>query len=163
MPKPIYLMVAIAQNGAIGKDRKLPWNIPAEWNYFINTTADGVMVMGRICAEEFGKALPGRDMIAITRNKEFELPGFKTAHSISDAITQAEASPYEGPIWVCGGVDIYKAAFPIAERLYITMIHQSFEADTFFPEDWKACFPKKLECRPLQDAGIRFDICIFEK
>lgn len=163
MNKPIYQIVAIAENGAIGKDRKLPWRIPAEWDYFVNTTAAGVMIMGRVCAEEFGVGLSGRDMIAVSSQKDLTMPGFRMAGSIDAAIAMANASPYPGPIWICGGVGVYRATMPMADRIYISLIHKEFDGDTFFPKDWRKHFSTEISRVDVEDAGIRFSKCIFER
>ncbi|WOO42109.1 dihydrofolate reductase [Rubellicoccus peritrichatus] len=163
MDKPIHQIVAVAKNGVIGQDRKLPWRIPAEWDYFVNTTAGGVMVMGRICAEEFGVGLSGRDMIAVTSQKDLAMPGFRMTGSIEEAIELGNASSFPGPIWICGGVGVYRATMPIANRLYISLIHQEFEGDTFFPEDWRTHFPIEVSRVDVEDAGVSFSKCIFER
>jgi len=163
MAKPIYLIVAMARNGAIGKDRKLPWRIPSEWDYFLKTTEGGVMVMGRICAEEFGQALPGRAMIAISAQPELNLPGMAHARSLPSAIELAQESSYDGPIWICGGTRIYEESFPLASRLYLSLIDADYAADTFFPEGWETYFPKKLSGEPHTDGGVHYEICVYGK
>lgn len=163
MSKPIYQIVAVARNGVIGLNRKLPWRIPEEWNYFINTTAHGVMVMGRVCAEEFGQGMTDRDMVAITHDENFRLPGFLVAHSIEDSIAMAETSPQPGPIWICGGEDIYKDTFAVTSRLYISFIQREFEGDTYFPKDWNKMFPHLLSQQDFFNSEIPYSVCVYGK
>lgn len=163
MPKPLYHMLAMARNGVIGKNRKLPWSIPSEWRYFIDSTERGIMVMGRICAEEFGQALSGRDMIAISSNPGFQLPGFHIAQSLEEALTTAQQSPQPGPIWICGGTRLYRDTLHLAERLYISHIHADFEGDTFYLSDWQKDFPRELSRQPIRDGDITYDITVYAR
>ncbi len=163
MPKPIYQIVAVARNGVIGLNRKLPWRIPEEWDYFISTTSGGVMVMGRVCAEEFGQGMTDRDMLAITHDTDFSLPGFLVGHSLKEALEMAQASPQPGPIWICGGEQIYQETFDISSRLYISFIQREFDGDTYFPEDWRETFPHELSRQDYATAEVPYSVCIYGK
>lgn len=163
MPKPVYQIVAVARNRAIGLNRKLPWRIPEEWDYFIQTTKGGIMIMGRICAEEFGEGMPDRDMIAITHQRDFSLPGFQVAHSIDEALNIAQASQQPGPIWICGGVDIYEKTLEISERLYISFIEQEFEGDRYYPQTCMDAFTVCVRCESRKEASTPHRMCIYKK
>lgn len=163
MPKPVYQIAAMSDNRAIGLNRKLPWSIPEEWNYFMEQTRDGVMIMGRICAEEFGQALPDRDMIAITTQKDLQIPGFQMAGTLEEAFALAQHSSRPGPIWICGGVDIYLKTLPLSDKLYLSHVPGEFEADTFMPEQVLTEFPEKIGCQEFKDSSSPFKACIYNK
>ena len=121
----INLIVACDRNRLIGKNGKLPWSIKEDWDYFLKTTAGGAMIMGKICYQEFETHAGGREVIALTRDRGFRFPFAKTAHSLRQALSLAT----QEPIWICGGEAIYKEAFPMADRLYLTRIDHTFEGD----------------------------------
>lgn len=119
------------KNRVIGKDNKLPWHLPADLKFFKQVTTGHPIVMGRKTFESIGRALPGRENIIITRNENFTTQGCTVIHSVSD-IKEIEKQNNE-EIFIIGGAEIFKEAFPIANRLYITLIDESFVGETFFP------------------------------
>lgn len=134
----ISLMVAHDPNHVIGKDNKLPWHIPEDLAYFKKHTVGKGMVMGRNTYESIGRPLPKRRNIIVTRNKDYQAEGADVVHTIEDAIRLAENVHEE--VMVIGGEQIFQSVLPIADRLYITLIHKNFEGDTYFPEygdEWK--------------------------
>ncbi|MBY6036733.1 dihydrofolate reductase [Fictibacillus nanhaiensis] len=132
----ISFVVAIDKNRAIGKDNDLPWYLPNDLKHFKKVTMGKPIVMGRKTYESIGKPLPGRENIVVTRDKNYIAEGTKIVHSI-DEVLAIDAEE----ICVIGGTEIFKLFLPVADRLYITEIHETFEADTFFPEldqnEWK--------------------------
>ncbi len=134
MPKPIHLILAVARNGAIGRDGGLPWKLPDEWEYFLATTRGGILIHGRKCQDHHGAALPNREVIVLSRNLHYvPPPGARAAQSWPAALALAQASPHPGPIWVGGGPEVYREALPQADRVYLTEIHADFPGDTFLP------------------------------
>lgn len=134
----ISLMVAHDPNYVIGKDNKLPWHIPEDLAYFKKHTVGKGMVMGRNTYESIGRPLPKRRNIIVTRNKDYQAEGADVVYTIEDAIRLAESVHEE--VMVIGGEQIFRSVLPIADRLYITLIHKNFEGDTYFPEygdEWK--------------------------
>lgn len=127
----VSLLVAAAENGVIGKDGAMPWHLPADLALFKRITMGKPIVMGRRTFEAIGRALPGRRNIVVTRNAEFEAPGAENAVSLEAAL--AIASDAE-EVMVIGGGEVYRAALPLADRIYLTRIHARIEGDTFFPE-----------------------------
>ncbi len=97
------------------------------------------LIVGRKTFESIGKALPGRVMIVLTRDQEFEAQECLIAHSIEEALELARASG-ETEVFVGGGSDVYQSALPLADRIYLTLVEGEIKADTFFPElneaDW---------------------------
>jgi dihydrofolate reductase len=156
--KPIYIIVAIAQNGAIGRAGRLPWNLPEDWEYFKRTTRGGILIHGRRSQDHHASLLPDREVIVLTRDPDYTLPGARLARNLPDALAMAQASPHPGPIWIGGGPAIYREALPLADRVYLTEIHADFEADTFFPLDEiaRAGFTKILSEKPGAMGGVHY-------
>jgi dihydrofolate reductase len=131
----ISFVVAMDDNRAIGKDNDLPWYLPNDLKHFKKTTMGKPIVMGRKTYESIGKPLPGRENIVVTRDQSYEAEGTTIVHSV-DEVLQMNAE-----ICVIGGTEIFKMFLPVADRLYITEIHHTFDADTYFPElndnEWK--------------------------
>ncbi|OLO28555.1 dihydrofolate reductase [Alkalihalophilus pseudofirmus] len=134
----ISFLVAMDRNRVIGKNNDLPWELPADLAYFKKVTMGHPIVMGRKTYESIGRPLPGRENIIITRNQEYTAEGCTVLHSIEDV--QKVIDHHEKEVFIIGGAEIFKEAFPIADKLYITHIDEEFDGDTFFPEfnlsDW---------------------------
>jgi len=128
----ITLIAAISENNALGKDNQLLWHLPDDFKRFKEVTSGHHVIMGRKTFESLGKkALPKRTNIIITRQQSYDASCIVLADSLKKAlrIAQTDDSPF-----ILGGGMIYKEAIKIADRLDITLVHQEFEADTFFPE-----------------------------
>ena len=126
----ISIIVAIAENGVIGDKNALLWNIKEDMRRFRTTTMGHPVVMGRKTFESIGRPLPKRTNVVITRgDSEFE--GCLVAHSIEEAVKMF--SPDE-EVFIIGGAQIYKQALPLADKLYLTVVHRNYEGDTSFPE-----------------------------
>ena len=128
----IALVVAMAENRVIGKENKLIWHLPADLKHFKNITTGHPIIMGRKTFESIGKPLPNRTNIVITRQTDFEAEGILVAHSLSDALMMAQQM--DSDIFVIGGAEIYKQAMFLADTIYLTEVHHTFDGDTFFPE-----------------------------
>ena len=130
----LSLVVATADNNAIGKDNHLPWCLPNDMKFFKNITWAMVVIMGRKTLESLGKPLKGRKNIVITRQTGWEREGVVTANSLERAIDAAAKMDVK-EAFVIGGSEIYKLALPKASRIYLTRVHTSpADADAFFPE-----------------------------
>lgn len=126
----ISLIVAIASNGVIGKDNRLPWRLPGDLAYFKRITMGHTIVMGRKTYESIGKPLPGRQNVIVTRNRHFKSEGCIVINSLEEALKLAE----NDEVFIIGGAEIYSQAISIVERLYITHVNKEFEGDTYFPQ-----------------------------
>ena len=126
----ITIIAAVAENNALGKDNQLIWHLPADLKRFKKVTLGHHIIMGRKTFESLGKPLPNRTTIIITRNKNYKQEGCIVVNSLSEAI---EASKSDENPYILGGAEIYKQALEIADKLDLTLVHQSFEADAFFP------------------------------
>ncbi len=156
----ISLMVAHDKDFVIGKDNQLPWHIPEDLAYFKKHTVGKGIVMGRNTYESIGRPLPKRRNIVVTRNAEYTAEGVDITHNLQDAVELAEKQHQE--VMVIGGEQIFKEALKIADRMYITLIHQSFEGDTFFPEyggEWELV----SESERFESNGIPFSYLVYER
>ncbi|MEX2414815.1 MAG: dihydrofolate reductase [Paenibacillaceae bacterium] len=131
--KGLSLIWAMGHNQVIGINNKLPWRLPAELAYFKKVTMGHPIIMGRRTFESIGRPLPGRTNIVLTRDHTFTAEGTVVLHSVEQVLEQYN----DAGAFVIGGTQIYRQFFPVAERLYITMIDHEFEGDEYFPEiDW---------------------------
>ena len=133
----ISLIVAHDPNRVIGKDNELPWHLPEDLAYFKKMTMGKAMVMGRKTYESIGRPLPGRLSIVITRNPDYKAEGVVVVNNLEDGIEKAKE--YAPEVMIIGGAEIFKLVMEVADRLYITLIQDEFEGDTFFPayeDDW---------------------------
>ncbi len=137
MPQHITIVVAIASNYAIGKNNQLLWHLPKDLRHFKDITAGGTVIMGRKTFDSVGKPLPKRRNIVVTR-QPIKIEGCEVVASIEDAIALCKT---ENEVFIVGGAEIYRQAMHLVNRIYLTIVHHSFDADTFFPEidykDWK--------------------------
>lgn len=131
----ISLVVAMANNGVIGRDNQLPWHLPEDLKYFKSITLGKPIVMGRKTFESIGRPLPGRRNIVITRNQQWQHEGVEVVQSLDEAIHKAAEGDdcNATEVMVIGGEQIYRLALPLAQRLYITRVDASVQGDAFFP------------------------------
>ena len=146
--KPISIIVAIANNNAIGKDNKLLAYLPNDLKWFKKNTTGKKILMGRKTFDSLPKKpLPNRTNIILTRQKDFSYPGCVVVHSVEEALQVFDEDKEN---FIIGGAEIYKLFLPLAKKLYITRIYADFDADTFFPEidlsEWKLI--EKIENQP---------------
>ncbi len=124
------IIVAAAQNNAIGKRNSLLWRMPEDLKFFKKTTTGHTVIMGRKTFESVGKPLPYRRNIIITRQKDYNVEGAEVVHSLEEAL--AICNPKEEN-FIIGGAEIYSLAMDKVDRIYFTLIYAEFEADAFFP------------------------------
>lgn len=129
----ISVIVAIATNGAIGKDNQLLWHISEDLKYFKKVTGGHTVIMGRKTWESIGRPLPNRRNIVISRTlKADSLPGAEVFGSLEEAINSLSKADEH---FVIGGGEIYRQALPQADKLYVTYVYTAIpDADTFFPD-----------------------------
>ena len=139
----VSLVAAVASNGVIGRNNDLPWHLPDDMKFFMETTRGHYVILGRKNYESLPKKyqpLPNRPNVVVTRQKDFEAPGCLVVHTIDRALSIARDNG-ESEAMVIGGSGIYAASLPLADRLYITEIHASVEGDVRFPDydrdEWK--------------------------
>lgn len=128
----IASIFAMSENRVIGYKNQLPWHLPADLKYFKSVTLHHPIIMGRKTYESIGKLLPQRTSIIITRQLNYSIFGAIMVNSVSQAV--AEAQKLNNDIFIIGGAEILKEAFPLITTMFITKIHQEFEGDVFYPE-----------------------------
>lgn len=132
----IALIWAMARNGVIGRDNKLPWYLPEDLKYFKRVTTGKPVIMGRKTYDSIGRPLPNRTNIVVTRDANLTLEGVKVVTSLDDALDIARAESVISDVdevIVMGGAEIYAQALPHADRLYVTLVHAEVEGDAVFP------------------------------
>lgn len=127
----ITLIVAAAENNALGKDNQLLWHLPDDFKRFKSLTTGHYIIMGRKTFESFPKPLPNRTHVIISRQPDYHPEGCIVVDSLEKAIA---ACPKTEEVFVIGGGQIYHQAISIVDKIDITRVHHTFEADTFFPE-----------------------------
>jgi len=147
MNKNISIIVAIGRNNEIGYKNNLLWRISDDLKRFKKFTTNNIIIMGRKTFESLPKgALPNRTNIVITRDTNLQYENCIMANSIEDAINKSDKSK---EIFIIGGEQIYKMAFPFCKKLYLTKVDEKFTADVFFPKinynDWKTISSETIE------------------
>ncbi|QGN31542.1 dihydrofolate reductase [Microlunatus sp. Gsoil 973] len=132
MPE-IVAIAAVARNGVIGAGGAIPWHVPGDLPRFKRLTKGHVLIMGRKTYESIGRPLPGRSTIVITRNPAWGADGVEVVGSVDRAITRAQQIDPDGPVFIAGGGDIYRAALVRTDRLEITEVDLAPRGDATFP------------------------------
>lgn len=154
-------IVACAENRAIGKDNQLIWHMPNDLKFFKTTTSGHYVLMGRKSYESMGKPLPNRLNVVITRNKDYAIEGALVVHSLEEALKLA-ADQQQQEVFILGGGEIYRQALEkkLVDRIYLTEIKESFEADTFFPEldesEWEETHREEYQADHLNPHDYAF-------
>jgi len=130
-PPLISLIVAMAQNGVIGRDNCLPWRLPEDLKRFRAHTLGKPILMGRKTFESIGRPLPGRTNLVLTRDRGWFAHGVIVVHSVEEALAQARPSE---ELVAVGGAEVYRLVLPFARRIYLTHVHADVPGDTTFPE-----------------------------
>ena len=127
----VTIVVAIGENNAIGKNNELLWYLPKDLRHFKTITKGHTVIMGRKTFESVGKPLPNRRNIIITRNTDLAIEGTEVVHTLEEAL---ELCKQDEEVFIIGGAEIYKMAMQHTDKIYLTVVHENFEADAFFPE-----------------------------
>lgn len=160
----VSLIAAVATNGVIGAGGKLPWRLSSDMKRFRRLTMGRPVIMGRKTFETIGKPLDGRLNIVVTRQAGFRADGIAVAPSFDAALRLAEERTATGAeeVMVIGGGEIYAAALPIADRLYITHVESAPEGDTRFPAIdlgvWRVTATERLPAGDKDSAATTFTV-----
>lgn len=157
----ISLIVAIAQNNAIGKDNQLLWHISEDLKYFKRTTNAKTILMGRKTWESLPfKPLKNRRNLVISSQKDYEAKGAELFFDIDSALCAVDNNTDE--VFCIGGASVYEALLPKADKLYITRVYKDFEADAFFPKIDESIWEVKRLSSMLYDekekVNFRFEV-----
>ncbi|MGF7040543.1 dihydrofolate reductase [Mucilaginibacter lappiensis] len=157
----VSIIVAIAKNNAIGKDNKLLWYLPNDLKHFKDVTTGHTVIMGRKTYDSVGKPLPKRRNIIITR-QAISIEGCEVVNSLEAALALCKD---EDEVFIVGGAEIYRQAIPLTDRIYLTVIDQEFDGDSFFPEldptEWKEKERENFE--PDEKNKLRYSFITLER
>lgn len=159
----VSLIVAQAENRVIGCQNQLPWHLPEDLKYFRRVTMGKPVIMGRKTFESIGRLLPGRLNVVVTRQPDWSFPGAQVASDLQRAVELASQQGAE-EVMIIGGSQIYEQAIPIADRIYLTQVHRSYEGDAWFPKlieaDWQ-----EVSCEDGidPDSGIKFSFVTLQR
>jgi dihydrofolate reductase len=126
----LSLLAAVAENGVIGRDHRLPWHLPDDLKRFKSLTMGKPILMGRRTFESIGRPLPGRTNLVLTRSRGWSSPGSVVVHSLDEAIARVGDA---AELMVVGGAEVYRLALPRARRVHLTRVHSHVEGDALFP------------------------------
>ena len=135
---PVSIVIAVADNGVIGRGNALPWDLPDDLQHFKRTTMGRPIIMGRKTYESIGRPLPGRLNIILTRDGAWQTPGVSVATSIEQAIDLAEGQALvdgADSVMVIGGAEVYRQALPFTSRVFLTRVRGNVHGDAFFDLD----------------------------
>jgi dihydrofolate reductase len=163
----VSILVAIAANGVIGREGKLPWHLPDDLKRFREITMGHPVIMGRRTWESIARPLPGRQMIVVSRQPGYDtgVEGIHVASSLDEALEIARLWGSD-EAFVIGGAELYREALPRADRLYLTLILAQFEGDTFFPKfdlkDWVPAIKPQMHQADAKHAHL-FSFSVFRR
>lgn len=162
-PIDIVLVVAVAENGVIGRDNAMPWRIKSDLTYFRAVTIGRPVVMGRKTFESIGRPLPLRTNIVVSRDPAFAAAGILAATGIAPALEAARGDALRRGadcIAVIGGTEIFRQTLPLATRLLVTEVHAKPQGDTYLPEIdtklWREVGRRPQPRGPDDDYGFSF-------
>lgn len=145
----ISMIAAVARNYTIGAGNRLPWEMPADMRFFMETTRGHHVIMGRKSFEDIGKPLQDRTNIVVTRQAVYQASGAFVAHSLDDALALARENG-ETEAFIIGGERLFTEGLQKADKIYLTWIHADFEGDTHFPrfdlKEWREV--ERTDCAP---------------
>jgi dihydrofolate reductase len=157
----VSLIVAVAENGVIGRNNELPWRLSADLRRFKELTMGHAIIMGRKTFESIGRPLPGRRMLVVTRQPHFEAPGVESVNSL-DAALAAAARPGNEEAFVIGGAEIFRDATAHADWLYVTRVHAQVDGDVFFPpldkEQWRLKSAEQHQADAKNEYPVTFEV-----
>lgn len=136
MPLSILLIVAVAENGVIGRGNALPWRLKSDLKNFRALTMGKPVIMGRKTFLSIGRPLPGRTSIVVSRDRTFAAPGIVAAPNLPAAFAAARGDALRRGtdcIVVAGGAEIYAQALPLASHIVMTRVHRRVDGDVVFP------------------------------
>lgn len=128
----ISIIAALDEQGGIGFENQMPWHLPADLRRFKNITMGHHLLLGRKTYQSIGGPLPGRKMIVLSRNPDCKLAGSQVVSSLEEGLEAARKAG-ENEVFMIGGGEIYRLALPLADKMYLTRVHTSSQADVFFP------------------------------
>jgi dihydrofolate reductase len=127
----ITLIAAMDENRVIGRDNQMPWDLPSDRKRFHAITRGHPIILGRKTFESIGRPLSKRNNIVLTRQKDYHADGCIIVHDLESAFAACAGA---AEAFICGGEEVFNETISLAERIYLTIIHEEFAGDAFFPE-----------------------------
>lgn len=155
----ISIIVATSKNRVIGNNNSLIWKLPADLKRFKQITTGNTIVMGRKTYESIGKPLPNRRNIIITRDTNYLVDNCEIVNSLEEALMLCN-----NDCFIIGGGEIYKQSIDIADKIYLTLLQEDFEGDTYFPEigkEWTKVIREDFE--PDEKNAHKYSFINYEK
>lgn len=163
MTMRVSLIAAVAHNGVIGIEGRLPWRLPADMAWFRRLTVGHSVVMGRKTWESLPRPLVDRRNLVVSRNPAFLAPSGTVVPSVPEALGVARAAG-ESEAFVIGGERIYAEALPLADRIYLTRVHGDVAGDAFFPPLPQAWVERTREEHAADERhAFAFSMCVLER
>jgi dihydrofolate reductase len=161
-PLEVALIAAVAANGVIGADNRLPWRLPDDLKRFRALTTGHAVIMGRKTWESLPRALPERQNIVVTRQRDFVAAGAEVVHSFAEALARVRLPV---PVFCIGGGELYRAALPFATTLHMTEIARAFEGDARFPPFDRAEWHETArdDRPPSEPGGFTYSYVTYER
>ena len=163
----ISMIAALTKNRVIGKNNDLPWKLPDDMKFFMETTKGHHVILGRKNYDSIPprfKPLPNRTNIVVTRQKNFHAPGCIVVDSVEKGLEIAKENN-EREAFIIGGAEIYKLGLPHADRLYLTEINADIDGDTYFPNIDETKWRESSRIHHSKDDrhAYSFDFVIYDK
>ena len=155
----VYLVAAVAANGVIGRDGRLPWHLPEDLKHFKRLTLGHPVIMGRKTWESLSAPLPGRDNIVVTRTAGYGAAGAAVASSLEAALALCAG---ESVVFIIGGEQLFADSLPLAAGLVLTEIHRDYQGDVFFPRYDRSRWRESQRERHTAADGTKFDFVLYE-
>lgn len=156
----LTVIAAVAANGIIGRDNRMPWHLPEDLKHFKTLTMGRPMIMGRKTWESLPGRLPGRPHIVVSRNPDYRAEGATVVASLPAALTAAGDTD---EVFVIGGAEFYAQALPLADRLQLTEIAADYEGDTRFPDWDRSQWRETAREHHRADAGFAYDFVTYDR
>lgn len=158
----VALIAAVASNGIIGADNRLPWHLPEDLGHFRKLTSGHSVIMGRKTWQSIGRPLPDRQNIVVSRDAGLRLDGVTVANSLDEALRVAHRPD---PVFVIGGEALFRSALPFATVLYLTEIEREFDGDVAFPAFDRATWREVARDTraPASGEGFAYHFATYER
>ncbi len=153
----LSIIAAMAENRVIGRDNKMPWDLPSDRKRFHAITRGHPVILGRKTFESIGRPLSQRTNVVLTRQLDYIAPGCIIVHDLKAAFAACEGT---GEVFVCGGEEIFRQTISLVDRIYLTIIYQSIDGDAFFP-----AIPgnfKEVERKAVDDV-MAYDLVVYQR
>lgn len=158
----LAIIAAVAANGVIGRENRLPWRLPEDLKRFRALTTGHAIIMGRTTWESLPHALPGRQNIVVTRRRDYAASGAEVTHSLDAALSRVRMP---APAFCIGGGQLYREAMSRAAVLHITEIERDFAGDTFFPSIDRGAWREidRISGESAKEAELRYAFVTYRR